>query len=157
MVSTRRRNVQQFRGGLVFKAHRLSVSLNSRLQNNKGEEECAWGSASRPNSGLRKDPRWLPKEGRCQANGKGDSNSHGARPVHLIITMIKWIRTNRLSIKNSLYPTGGSISSDTSPHFTSGLSALQGYLAHEKPPFSLSLAGSVTEDPLPCLQEPPDD
>jgi len=27
---------------------------------------------------------------------------HGARPVHLIITMIKWIRTSRLSIKNSL-------------------------------------------------------
>jgi len=26
----------------------------------------------------------------------------GARPVHLIITMIKWIRTSRLSIKNSL-------------------------------------------------------
>ena len=23
-------------------------------------------------------------------------NSHGARPVHLIITMIKWIRTSRL-------------------------------------------------------------
>jgi len=34
--------------------------------------------------------------------GKGDSNSHGARPVYLIITMIKWIRTSRLSIKNSL-------------------------------------------------------
>jgi len=33
---------------------------------------------------------------------KGNSNSHGARPVHLIITMIKWIRTSRLSIKNSL-------------------------------------------------------
>ena len=33
--------------------------------------------------------------------GKGNSNSHGARPVHLIITMIKWIRTSRLSIKNS--------------------------------------------------------
>ena len=31
-----------------------------------------------------------------------DSNSHGARPVHLIITMIKWIRTSSLSIKNSL-------------------------------------------------------
>jgi len=27
---------------------------------------------------------------------------HHARPVHLIITMIKWIRTSRLSIKNSL-------------------------------------------------------
>jgi len=34
--------------------------------------------------------------------GKGKSNSHGTRPVHLIITMIKWIRTSRLSIKNSL-------------------------------------------------------
>jgi len=32
--------------------------------------------------------------------GKGNSNSHGARPVHLIITMIKWIRTSRVSIKN---------------------------------------------------------
>ena len=29
--------------------------------------------------------------------GKGNSNSHGARPVHLIITMMKWIRTSRLS------------------------------------------------------------
>ena len=33
--------------------------------------------------------------------GKGNSDSHGARSVHLIITMIKWIRTSRLSI-NSL-------------------------------------------------------
>ena len=30
------------------------------------------------------------------------SNSRGARPVHIIIKMIKWIRTSRLSIKNSL-------------------------------------------------------
>jgi len=30
-------NVQQFRGGLVFKAHRLCVSLNSRLESNKEE------------------------------------------------------------------------------------------------------------------------
>jgi len=35
-------------------------------------------------------------------HGKENSNSHGARPVHLIIAMIKWIRTSRLSIKNSL-------------------------------------------------------
>ena len=33
------RNVQRFRGGLVFKAHRLRVSLNSRLESNKEEEE----------------------------------------------------------------------------------------------------------------------
>ena len=35
--------------------------------------------------------------------GKGNSNSHGARLVHPIITMIEWIRTSRLSIKNSLW------------------------------------------------------
>ena len=32
---------------------------------------------------------------------KGNSNSHGARTVHLIITMIKRIRTSRLSMKHS--------------------------------------------------------
>ena len=32
--------------------------------------------------------------------GKRNSNSHGARPVHLSITMIEWIRTRRSSIKN---------------------------------------------------------
>ena len=37
--------------------------------------------------------------------GKGNSNSHGARPIHQIITMIWWIRTSRLSIKNSLCST----------------------------------------------------
>jgi len=31
------RNVQRFRGGLIFKAHRLFVSLNSRLESKK---EC---------------------------------------------------------------------------------------------------------------------
>ena len=38
--------------------------------------------------------------------GKGNSNSHGARPVHLITSMIKWIRTSGLSIKNSLCVQG---------------------------------------------------
>ena len=32
-------NVQRFRGRLVFKAHRLCVSLNSRLEIDKEEEE----------------------------------------------------------------------------------------------------------------------
>jgi hypothetical protein len=36
--------------------------------------------------------------------GKGNSNSLRARPVHLIITMIKWTRTSRLSIKCPLVP-----------------------------------------------------
>jgi len=33
------RNAKRFRGGLVFKARRLCVSLNSRLESNKEEEE----------------------------------------------------------------------------------------------------------------------
>ena len=32
--------------------------------------------------------------------GKRNSKSHGARPVHLIITVIKRIQTRKLSIKN---------------------------------------------------------
>ena len=36
--------------------------------------------------------------------GKGKSDFHGARPIHQIISIIKWIRTSRLSIKNSLSP-----------------------------------------------------
>ena len=39
--------------------------------------------------------------------GKGNSNSHGARPVHQIITLIKWIWTSSSSIKNSLSAAGG--------------------------------------------------
>ena len=34
--------------------------------------------------------------------GKEIIDCHGARPVHRIITMMKWIRTSRLSVKNSL-------------------------------------------------------
>ena len=36
--------------------------------------------------------------------GKGTSNSHGARPVHIIITLITWIRIGMLSIKSSFSP-----------------------------------------------------
>ena len=34
--------------------------------------------------------------------GKGNSKSHGARPIHLITTMMKWIRISRWSISISL-------------------------------------------------------
>ena len=35
--------MQQFRGGLVFKAHRLCASLNSRCESNTEEEEVEGG------------------------------------------------------------------------------------------------------------------
>jgi len=41
------RNVQRLRGGLVFKAHRLCVSRNSRLESNKEEAaEKSWSERS---------------------------------------------------------------------------------------------------------------
>ena len=43
----------------------------------------------------------LPRKVDVRLPGKENSNSHGARPVHQIISMIKWIRTSRKSIKTS--------------------------------------------------------
>ena len=37
---------------------------------------------------------------------EGNLNTHGARPVHLITTMMKWIWTRRLSITNSVFVEG---------------------------------------------------
>jgi len=63
------------------------------------ESSAAAGASDDSDLRLRKVDIRLP--------GKGNPNSHGARQVHLIITMIKWIRTSRLSIKNSLSVGGG--------------------------------------------------
>jgi len=41
---TSHRNVQRFRGGLVFKAHGLYVSLNSRLESNEERERPGGGA-----------------------------------------------------------------------------------------------------------------
>jgi hypothetical protein len=41
-----------------------------------------------------------PRKVEVRLPGKRNSTSHDARPVHPIITMIKWIRTSRLAIKN---------------------------------------------------------
>jgi len=43
-----------------------------------------------------------PRKVDVRLPGKGNLTPHGARPVHLIITMITWIRTSRLSRKNPL-------------------------------------------------------
>ena len=36
----------------------------------------------------------LPRKVDVRLPGRGNSNSHGARPVHSIITMIRWFWTN---------------------------------------------------------------
>ena len=53
--------MKRFRGGLVFKAHRLCVSLNSRLESNKEEEDPVGTqgiSLTRENAGR----NWTSKE-----------------------------------------------------------------------------------------------
>ena len=42
-----------------------------------------------------------PRKVDIKLPGKGNSDYHGARPVHQIIKMMKWIRTSGLPIKNS--------------------------------------------------------
>jgi len=42
-------------------------------------------------------PKAVTRKVDIRLPGKGNSNSHGARSAHLIITTIKWFRTSRLS------------------------------------------------------------
>jgi hypothetical protein len=51
------KNVQRLRGGLVFKAHRLCVSLNSRLESNEEEKKVPRGTLqTRRSADLRGTP-----------------------------------------------------------------------------------------------------
>jgi len=87
--------VKRFRGGLVFKAHRLVYhSTPGWRVIQRRRESCAPTASTACPPTIQHHAR--------DTTVKGSSNSHGARPVHLIITMMKWIRTSRLSMKNSL-------------------------------------------------------
>ena len=54
-----------------------------------------WEADSRFSPGL--PPEWKKVDVRLP--GKGNQNSYGERPIHLIITMFRWIRTSRLSTR----------------------------------------------------------
>ena len=114
------RNVKRFRGGLVFKAHRLVYhsTLGLRVIKKRKNLRSRRGSVAGSRSCFEQDcliMLWsviisplVARKVNLRLPGKGNSNSHGARPVHQIISMIKWIRTSSLSIKNSLslHPAG---------------------------------------------------
>jgi len=76
--------MQRFRGGLVFKAHRICVSLNSRLESNN-EEEKKWSHARIMHITRAHLSRHAPSSGaakgaRCQhttESVKQDSNQLG--------------------------------------------------------------------------------
>jgi len=129
--------VKRIRGGLVFKAHRLLYhsTLGLRVIKKKYTSSISESATSAYCSGVDVS---LP--------GQGNANSHGARPVHLIITMIMWIRTSSLSIKNSL---SGHLIGSLGPlerGWGRGTRARTSYLSRIKSPFSdpsfaLALAG----------------
>jgi len=69
--------VQRFRGGLVFKAHRLCVSLNSRLESNKEEEEVPGGERA--------------QELQCHISAIEKSNRNPLLPIEIEIGVLKSI------------------------------------------------------------------
>jgi len=60
-----------------------------------------------PRSNTRESFRKRVRQIGVRLPGEGNSDSHGARQVHLIFTMIKMIRTSRMSLQNALsgHPT----------------------------------------------------
>ena len=116
--------MQRFRGGLVFKAHRLCVSLNSRLESDKEEEEDeihAEGCRCSSWGGL--DHKVLDRLGgvpRHQKMLKG----HLPRVIH------KYTKINTESDPASLVRAS---------HTRPKPRTLQGYLAHKKQPLPRTL------------------
>ena len=101
----------------------------------RAEEVCRpWSHERREGQALRGGIHDLGRWG-------NDPKSHGARPVHLIIKMIKWIRTSRLSIKNSLCTHGSRLG------MSNGLS-----LARQK----RSLTGQAVSNGLSLIRQKPE-
>ena len=76
--------------------------MRSRMQNDRGLLDLA----EKVTVGIKRETQFLityrsESTQSSRLPGKGNSNSHGARPATKIITMMKWIRTTRLTIENS--------------------------------------------------------
>ena len=82
----------------MLEARILGVHEDSRVPRNRLGPRCR----HLPRTYTRQWVYIQPRKVDVKLPGKGKSNSHGARPVHVIITMMEWIRTSRLSKKSSV-------------------------------------------------------
>ena len=108
-----------------------------------------WQSAPSPRRSARGMP--APRKVDIRLPGKRNSNSHGARPVH---QKHRWIRTSRLSIKNSLYARAGPLIPPCSERDcvkSLRSSILHGDVSPEHPHFGLAF---MSEIPIVPLEKP---
>ena len=100
------------------------------------------------------ETRSIRAHGLCQCLllWKHNSSSLGARPVHLIITIVTWIRTSRLSRTNyvsAFYHTTPS----TGPHIQELNVQVQGYFDHKKHPPSIGPSQGPRHSPTAGSEE----
>ena len=104
IVGKQRQRQTSCRYAAVFSHSPLSAVISAIWYAAGGSELRVQGSGFEfrvSGSGLRR--RVSPKKKiDARLPGKGHSKSQGARPVHMIITMIKWTRTSKLSTNKSL-------------------------------------------------------
>ena len=139
--------------------HTLTPTSQVVLTDGSKETSVKAGSAERTESQLLSPqvvPASLPRKVDVRLPGKGNSNSHGARPVHPIITMVKWIRTNR--DRSSARSSGGcgsgwcgSGSLSLYHSHTHSLNLSHSLSLSLSPSPSLSLSLSHTHTPSPSL------
>jgi len=154
------RNVQRFRGELVFKAHTLCVSLNSRLESNEEEEEmcsdddgAVWrgqGGARRrgefgftvPRQGRESMPSWnrgargAALKERCPPRQKSRVERLKAKVEPLLTYKQQWITESKSAPTTNVLPggIGGGAGWGAKKSFRAKGCGVQGYLAHKKHP-----------------------
>ena len=84
----------------TFESQHPNVNIFERQMRRGSGARCDAGAPPPPHPPPESDERKGTRKVDIRLPGKG--NSHGARPVNQMMSMIKWIRTSRLPTKNSL-------------------------------------------------------
>ena len=95
----RSKRKEKMKGENKRQANGKQQSEKKKMRDAHGRKEAREGRGTIGTPSHRPD---ITRKVDVRLPGKGKSNFNGATPVHPIITMIKWIRTSRLSIKLSV-------------------------------------------------------